>query len=233
MGKKWIAVIIIVLCTLVSVISYYYWDLSLAIYWKGCKAVCCSMIDIALIAAVYGKTNALLCKDYGCSIIDIAEIVTVFGESQWYFILLILVYVPLRLIWKNKLWSMKVLFIILSISASGLINVLVKWIAGRHRPINYFSNSLFGFSYFNLSHEATSFPSGHAVTAFCLATAVSILFPRAGIAAFVIAILIGMSRIILASHYLSDVIAGAGIGILSAMIVKYCFDRKKIELFKS
>jgi membrane-associated phospholipid phosphatase len=66
-----------------------------------------------------------------------------------------------------------------------------------------------------------------------LAAAVSILFPRAGIAAFIIAISIGITRIILTSHYLSDVIAGAGIGILSAMILKYYFDRRKIELNKN
>lgn len=39
-----------------------------------------------------------------------------------------------------------------------------------------------------------------------------------------------ISRIILTSHYLSDVIAGAGIGILLTMAVKYFFDRKKINL---
>ena len=93
-------------------------------------------------------------------------------------------------------------------------------------------NGLFGFNFFGVGYELTSFPSGHAVTAFSLAAAVSILFPRAGIAAFIIAISIGMTRIILTSHYLSDVIAGAGIGILSTMLVKYFFDRKKIELIQ-
>jgi len=36
----------------------------------------------------------------------------------------------------------------------------------------------------------------------------------------------------LTAHYLSDVIAGACIGILSTMIAKYYFDLKKIELVK-
>jgi membrane-associated phospholipid phosphatase len=90
----------------------------------------------------------------------------------------------------------------------------------------------FGFNYFGAGYNLNSFPSGHTVTAFSLAAAVSILFPRTGIVAFIIAISIGMTRIILTSHYLSDVIAGAGIGILSAMILKYYFDRRKIELDK-
>ena len=122
---------------------------------------------------------------------------------------------------------MKLLFIFLSLSAAGLINLLVKWLAGRYRPINYFTQGLFGFNFFGVGYE-----SGHAVTAFSLAAAVSILFPRAGIAAFIIAISIGMTRIILTSHYMGDVIAGAGIGILSTMLVKYFFDRQKIELIQ-
>jgi len=128
---------------------------------------------------------------------------------------------------------MRIIFIFISISASGLINMLVKWLAGRHRPINFFDKGLFGFDHFHTIYELMSFPSGHTVTVFSLAVAVSILFPRTSIAAFITAISIGMTRIIITSHYLSDVIAGtAGIGILSTMIVKYIFDRKKIELDK-
>lgn len=202
MIKKWIAAIFFCTCLLLIAVAYFYWDIPLAIYCQGLNR----------------------------SIVDIAEFVTILGEARWYYILLILAYLPLRIIWKNKSWSMKLLFIILSLSASGLINILVKWLAGRHRPVNYFTHGLFGFNFFGVGYELTSLPSGHTVTAFSLAAAVSILFPRAGIAAFIIAISIGMTRIILTSHYLSDVMAGAGIGILSTLLVKYFFDRKKIDL---
>ena len=204
MIKKWVAVVFFFVCLVLVAVSYFYWDIPLAIYCKGLNR----------------------------SIVDIAEIVTILGESRWYYILLILAYLPLRIIWKNKSWSMKLLFIFLSLSAAGLINLLVKWLAGRYRPINYITQGLFGFNFFGVGYELTSLPSGHAVTAFSLAAAVSILFPRAGIAAFIIAISIGMTRIILTSHYMGDVIAGAGIGILSTMLVKYFFDRQKIELIQ-
>ena len=39
-----------------------------------------------------------------------------------------------------------------------------------------------------------------------------------------------LSRIVLTSHYLSDVIAGAAVGILGTLAVKYVFDRLNIEL---
>jgi membrane-associated phospholipid phosphatase len=202
MNKKWIAIIILSLCSILSVIAYFYWDIPLTIY----------------------------CKGLGRSVLDIAEIVTVWGESRWYFIILVPAFIYFWFLAKNKLWSKRILFIFISISASGLINMLVKWIAGRNRPINFFNSGIFGFDYFHTVYELTSFPSGHTVTVFSLAAAVSILFPRTSIVAFIIAISIGMTRIIITSHYLSDVIAGAGIGILSTMIVKYYFDRKKIEL---
>jgi len=202
--KKGIAAIFFFVCLLLVTVSYFYWDIPLAIYCKGLNR----------------------------SIVDIADIVTILGESKWYYIILVPAFVWFLFLAKNKLWSMRILFLFISISASGLINLLVKWLAGRHRPINYFTHGLFGFNFFGVGYELTSLPSGHSVTAFSLAAAVSILFPRAGIAAFFIAISIGMTRIILTSHYLSDVIAGAGIGILSTMFVKYFFDRKKIELFQ-
>lgn len=132
---------------------------------------------------------------------------------------------------KNKLWSKRILFIFISLSASGLISIPIKWLVGRYRP-SMLEKGFFGFNYFGVGYELTSFPSGHTITAFSLAAAVSILFPRLSILAFVAAVSIGISRILITSHYLSDVIAGAGIGILSTMIVKYIFDRKKIELIQ-
>jgi membrane-associated phospholipid phosphatase len=202
MKKRWIAAILLLLCSMAAAVSYNYWDVPLAYYCKGLSR----------------------------SVLDIAEIVTTAGESKWYYILFVPAYVVLRFGVKNKLWSMRILFLFTSISAAGLVNLLVKWLAGRHRPVNLFNNGLFGFDYFRVIYESTSFPSGHTVTAFSLAAAVSILFPRWSIPAFVAAVAIGMSRIIITSHYLSDVLAGAGIGILCTLVVKYVFDRYNIKL---
>lgn len=201
MNKKWLSFIIFFLCVLLCVISYYHWDLPLAIY----------------------------CKGLGRSVIDIANIVTILGDSLWYFIILVPALFYFWFLAKNKLWSKRLIFILVSLSISGLLNLLIKWLAGRYRP-NMLEKGFFGFNYFGVGYDLNSFPSGHTVTAFSLAAAVSILFPRTGIVAFIIAISIGMTRIILTSHYLSDVIAGAGIGILCALAVKYLFDRKQIKL---
>ena len=196
------ALIAIITFSLTALLSYNLWDISLAYYCKGLSQ----------------------------SILNIAETVTIAGESKWYYILFIPAYLILRFILKNQSWSRRILFLLVSISASGLINLLIKWLAGRHRPVDFFNKGLFGFDYFGMIYETTSFPSGHAVTAFTLATAVTLLFPRLRIPAFAAAAAIGISRIMLTSHYLSDVLIGAASGIIYALTVKYIFDRYNIEL---
>lgn len=173
---------------------------------------------------------AYACRGLSRSVLDIAEIITTAGDSKWYFILFVPAFLVFRFIVKNKTWAMKMLFLVISISASGIINMLIKWIAGRNRPINLFNHGLYGFNYLEVVHESTSFPSGHALTVFSLAAALSILFPRIGFLAFIPAIVIALSRVVITAHYLSDVIAGAMIGTICTLAVKYYFDRFKIEL---
>jgi len=200
--KRWIAALVLLICFLLAALSYNYWDIPLAYY----------------------------CRALSQPVLNIAQIVTIAGESQWYYYLLVPAYIVFRFIRKNKLWSHRVLFLFVSISASGLLSSLIKWLAGRNRPMNLFNNGQFGFDYFRMIHESTSFPSGHTVTAFSLAAAVGILFPGLRIPVFAFAVAIGISRIMITAHYLSDVLAGAGIGILCTLVVKYFFDRYNVEL---
>jgi membrane-associated phospholipid phosphatase len=173
---------------------------------------------------------ATYCRELSPGVINIADIITRLGISTWYIVASIILYFIFRYIYKNNLNASRSLFVFLSLSVSGIFVDILKWLAGRHRPIDLFNHGYFGFSFFGVGYELTSFPSGHAQTAFALATALTILFPRWGIPTFIVAGAVGISRIILTSHYLSDVIAGAGIGILFTMAIKYFFDRKKIKL---
>ena len=58
-----------------------------------------------------------------------------------------------------------------------------------------------------------SFPSGHSITAFAVATSLSFFYPTLAASLFCAALCIGISRIILGMHFLSDVVAGALIGV--------------------
>ena len=202
MKKIWFATYIFTACLLLTILSYYFWDISLIRY----------------------------CRTLNRSVIDIFQIITALGITKWYLIASTVLYLFFGFIYKNKLQAMRSLFVLCSLSLCGIVLHLIKCIAGRHRPVDLFNHGYFGFDYFGVGYELTSFPSGHAQTAFTLATALTILFPRLGIPAFLVAGAVGISRIILTSHYLSDVIAGAGIGILFTLAVKYFFDYKQIKL---
>jgi membrane-associated phospholipid phosphatase len=172
------------------------------------------------------------CHKLTPSVINTADLITRLGISTWYIVASAVLFLFFRYIYKNILNAARSLFVFLSLSLGGIMINILKWIAGRYRPIELFNHGCSGFTYFSTGYELTSFPSGHAQTAFTLATALTILFPRWGIPLFLTAGAVAISRVILTSHYLSDVIAGAGIGILFTMAVKYFFDRKKIELGK-
>ena len=62
-----------------------------------------------------------------------------------------------------------------------------------------------------------SFPSGHTTTAFCLATVTATYWPAVAPVLWVCAAGIAVSRTLLAFHYVSDVIAGIGLGLLSGL----------------
>jgi membrane-associated phospholipid phosphatase len=200
--KRRIVAYVFAACLLLTILSFFFWDIPLTRY----------------------------CQTLNRSVIDIFDIITLLGITMRYLVASAVLYLFFGFIHKNKLQSMRALFVFCSLSLCGIILHLIKWIAGRHRPNDLFNHGYFGFDYFGVGYALTSFPSGHAQTAFTLATALTILFPRWGIPAFLVAGAVGISRIILTAHYLSDVIAGAGIGVLFTLAVKYFFDRKQIKL---
>jgi undecaprenyl-diphosphatase len=68
------------------------------------------------------------------------------------------------------------------------------------------------------SHDP-SFPSDHATFAFAVAVALFLVSKRIGVAAFVLAALIGLARVYTGEHYVSDVVGGALIGVLATAAV--------------
>jgi undecaprenyl-diphosphatase len=61
-----------------------------------------------------------------------------------------------------------------------------------------------------------SFPSGHTMNAFAVATLVTVHVPMSAPLAFAVAASVGASRVVLELHYVSDVAAGATLGTLLA-----------------
>ncbi|HEX5242670.1 MAG TPA: phosphatase PAP2 family protein [Tepidisphaeraceae bacterium] len=104
-------------------------------------------------------------------------------------------------------------------AAGGLAYSILKWIIGRHRPkleIAPFSLHPFAGGVVGLFHaeKGLSFPSGDATLAFATAACLSLLLPRAWLFFYLAALVVAAERVLENAHYLSDVVAGAGIGIL-------------------
>lgn len=98
----------------------------------------------------------------------------------------------------NKELLKKLDYSISALVANGVTTILLKELIDRERP-NGKSNR--------------SMPSGHTSNSFTVAAVVHELYGNeAGIAAYILAGLVGISRINDNKHYLSDVIIGAGIG---------------------
>lgn len=95
---------------------------------------------------------------------------------------------------------------------AGIVAQLVKLLVGRTRP------ELWLGPFTHARASATSFPSGHTVGAFALAGV--LLFGSRNlplrVAALVIAVAVGLSRILAFRHWTSDVLASALIGIAVA-----------------
>jgi undecaprenyl-diphosphatase len=79
----------------------------------------------------------------------------------------------------------------------------------RTRPAPNAPNPLF-----DLAFDRFSFPSGHTTNAFALGVVMAMAFPPLMPLAALVAGSIGLSRIVLGHHFLSDVLVGALLGTL-------------------
>jgi hypothetical protein len=103
---------------------------------------------------------------------------------------------------------------------SEVLTTVMKDLDRRMKPVEVPANGDFGDTWFR-SHAGSplrgigSFPSGHTIAAFSLATVFADRYPKPrwhAIAAYGAAAAIGFSRVSLQSHHPSDVFAGAFLG---------------------
>jgi undecaprenyl-diphosphatase len=119
-------------------------------------------------------------------------------------------------------------FLFLSVATSVFVAEILKYLIGRGRPFVGGKADPFNFVPFEGSGAYASLPSGHAVTAFALAFAVAALRPRLRVFMFAYAIVILLTRLVLLAHHPSDVVAGALVGIVGAMAVRYWFAARRL-----
>jgi membrane-associated phospholipid phosphatase len=107
-----------------------------------------------------------------------------------------------------------------AIIVGGLSVEALKYVFCRSRPLTEAAGQFFAaFPCIGKGYAMKSFPSGHAVNSFALAYVLSSAYPKASPLFYVLATMIAASRVYLASHFLSDVVAGAAVGVVAGWTV--------------
>lgn len=116
----------------------------------------------------------------------------------------------------NKSYRLIGIKIILSILFTGFLGeVIVKRAVGRVRP----SKSILQEELLIKKPKSYSFPSGHTSSSIAASCTIAFCCGMICIPAFIFAGLMAFSRLYLKVHYLSDVLAGAVLGIICSVIV--------------
>jgi membrane-associated phospholipid phosphatase len=105
-------------------------------------------------------------------------------------------------------------------TASGAVELSVKYLLGRTRPKLWLENQEFTIHPLTHGWAVNSFPSGHSQASWAAMTALALLFPRYARVFIGIATLVALSRVMLTVHWLSDAMAGAWLGFAAALILR-------------
>jgi len=160
------------------------------------------------------------------------------GDSKWYLVPLglgLIVLAGLRrrarrrrpraaLIWGTWLCG----FGFVAIASSGLLAAGLKYGIGRARPKLIDELGPFAFEPLALEADFAALPSGHANTIVVVGLILSFLWPRWRVLWLAGAAWIAFSRVLIEAHYLSDVVAGALLALLTTFAWREWCARRRL-----
>jgi undecaprenyl-diphosphatase len=162
-------------------------------------------------------------------LVAVFRIVSDLGLSGWFLIplgialLLIAFATPPSLSHISRLvmvaLSVRLGFLFLAIAVPGLVVTIAKRIIGRARPL-FSDGDAFLYHVLLWRPSYASLPSGHATTAFAALFAFGVLWPKLRPLLWTYAVMVALSRVMLAAHYPSDVVAGAIAGLIGTVLVR-------------
>jgi undecaprenyl-diphosphatase len=112
-------------------------------------------------------------------------------------------------------WAGKIAPIFFAVFFAWLLQLAFAYLIDRHRPFQQNHQK----PLMKLLWPTPSFPSGHTALSTAMAAAVFVQDPLWGSLFFVFAGLIAFCRIAVGVHYFSDIIGGAFLGIIVAVVV--------------
>ena len=168
----------------------------------------------------------------------VAEFITFFGGSSFVIPMAVAgaIMIPFK---KTRRFGMAVLFAVLV--GTLLTNLVMKPLFARPRPYIYYADNPVFMAWHEFAgghlESEKSFPSGHTTAAFELGVAIFLVMKNKKIAWIfpVFSALVGLSRIYVMVHYVTDVIGGVFVGtfagIMGYLIMKAILEKTKNTKF--
>jgi len=125
-------------------------------------------------------------------------------------------------------WAVRIGFVFVAIGLPSLFDTIIKNMIGRARPFVVAGPDVWAYEPFTWHPRYASFPSGHATTAFAALVAIGAIFPQARALMWIYAVLIALSRVVITAHHPSDVIGGAIVGAVGAVMVRNWFAARRL-----
>lgn len=196
-----------------------------AIMWIILAILSYFFADKAIAVFIHQLNNPLLLHS--------GQLITHFGVATYYIIFSLLVFFITKFICKKPKIAAIALFLLLAVVISGITCDIIKFIVSRARPIELFQHNLYGFYFFHFKYNMWSFPSGHATIIASLMMALSLLWPRFWPGFMLIMSIVGLSRVVITAHFLSDVMMGWYLGIVMTIYIYRILQHKDLMLYDS
>lgn len=198
--------------------------------WLGC-----AVAVIAIMAVVFDPPVGSFGRRWPTGLTEFAEAVTRIGLSGWYLIPAAVIGLIVNLTDWSKLrgrrllrlynWTSLSIFVLLSVGIPGLVGTFLKHFIGRARPLHFAEYGAFSLHPLTGSASFASMPSGHSCTLGSLAMILILLFPASRFVVIPVALVLATTRVVLFSHYPSDVAVGLALGASVTLLVALVFAR--------
>lgn len=142
----------------------------------------------------------------------VAKTIAFLGQGTLYCIIAMITWLLSTFYIKNERIRRIATLFFFALLIPGIASSVLKWLACRARPFDWFDHGLYGFYLFHFKWHLYSFPSGHATTIGSMMMACTILWRRHWPVFLLLALIVATGRLIICAHYLSDIMAGLYLG---------------------
>ena len=200
--------------------SFAVWRSALA--WATGLTMACGLLMVWV-----DRPLALFFKAHADTVlIRAAATMTDLGKAWGWLIASAAIFLLARFVWRRAALAAQAGFVFTCIAVSGLTADAIKAVLGRARPKLLFLDGEYGFSFWRLGADVTSFPSGHATSAMALALSLAVVLPKFCYPLIGLGGLLAFTRVLTTAHYLSDVVAASALAAATVVLVRMAFERR-------